>query len=230
MSPAHTIFEGIIVNHFSFSAMKLELSLYFALLGLLSWASLADAYLQTRNPLRASRDLMTIRSTSSLDSHRNKAIPQALIASLLLSFNPVIVHAIDKSPSLVALRNIQRVQESLQYVRQDIEKGSTPGEILKEVQILLKNYKLRENIDLSTQLVSKESRYDAQKLGREAFEDLAQVTEYFPDEFDDVSGKKVVPQEILMFAQQATQSAEKKLNQMMTMFPSEALSSLKTEE
>eukprot|EP01035_Chromulina_nebulosa_P018908 gene18908-24711_t len=68
------------------------------------------------------------------------------------------------------------------------------------------------------------SKYnEAEKFGKEAFEDLAQVSEYFPDVYDDVSGSKVIPREVLEFALDATNAASSKLSKMIELFPTEVL-------
>lgn len=148
---------------------------------------------------------------------------------IVLPFQQVSHAALDQeSKAFRALENVERVELSLKFVQQDIEKGGDPSTITNEIKALLNNYRLRDNIELSAQLVSEGNREKAIRLGKDAFEDLSQILEYFPESFDDITGSKIAPREILTFAQEGSKVAASKLHEMVELFPSDAIAALKS--
>jgi len=129
------------------------------------------------------------------------------------------------SDSMDAFRKIQQVQSSLKYIQDDIEKSGDPSLIIKEVKILLNNYQLKDSVSSSVNLISSRNNRDkALTLGKDAYEDLVQIIEYYPDYVDDMSGSRTPPQDVLSFAQLATKSADGKLKSMIGLFASDAAS------
>lgn len=150
----------------------------------------------------------------------------SILAFGLSSLSPMPTLAdTDTSNALTAYNKIQQVESSIKYIQQDIENGGDATAIIKEVKILLNNFKLRENVATSLPLVPSNNRDKASALGKEAYEDLVQITEYYPDNVDDLSGSRTPPQEVLTFAQMATGSADQKLKAMLQLFPQNLASS-----
>lgn len=174
------------------------------------------------------------KSTFSFSVTKSSNQISKLILTSLLFLNTNIIHVNandnDQSQQINALRKIQSVKDSIKYVQDDIATSGDPDVIVKELKALLSNYKLKDNVILASQLINnKDIREKVSTLGKEAYEDLVIVLEYFPDDLDNLSGRKKAPREVLSFAQEASTSSSKKLQQMLDLFPSDIVKSIKDE-
>lgn len=174
------------------------------------------------------------KSTFSFSLTKSSNQISKLILTSLLFLNTNIIHVNandnDQSQQINALRKIQSVKDSIKYVQDDIATSGDPDVIVKELKALLSNYKLKDNVILASQLINnKDIREKVSTLGKEAYEDLVIVLEYFPDDLDNLSGRKKAPREVLSFAQEASTSSSKKLQQMLDLFPSDIVKSIKDE-
>ena len=127
------------------------------------------------------------------------------------------------SASISALENILRVSGSLKYILSDIDNGSDYKSIFSQVKLLLVNYKLRDNIQVAVATLPSQSRSQGQQFGNDAYEYLIQISEYFKDGYDIAA----TPRDILTFAQSGVQAAEKQLNSLVDLFPSDTKSQLR---
>lgn len=155
-----------------------------------------------------------------MNRHTTKMmLPLALFMQTMNS-----VGAIDVDTN--CLKNVIRVQTSLQYVEKDIEQIAEMPKIIANIKALQRNYKLDENIMKTLNLVPtlNSARSDAREHGRAAIEDLAQIYEYFSDQIDDLTGNPKTTPETLRFALEATKAAEKELSLLVDAVPSEIAS------
>ena len=120
-----------------------------------------------------------------------------------------------------AVEQILRVQKSLKYIDDSIEKEGNPSAVVQQINLLLRNYKLKENLVTSLELVPKARREEARTHGITAIEDLQIVSEYFDDDVDNMSGKKTPPRQVLQLAMQASSAASKELRDLIAMYPSD---------
>lgn len=128
--------------------------------------------------------------------------------------------------SLSAVDNIERVNYSLKYILDDIESGSNPKQIISQVKTLMRNYKLRENIQLAVPLITdSNSQRLGKQLGTEAYEYLSQIFEYFTDE-NSFESSSINPREVLVFAQQGIQAAKQDLDKFVDLLPPDVKSSM----
>ena len=142
--------------------------------------------------------------------------------SLLSSGLPLDARAADAvdPQQQLAVEQIMRVQKSLRYIDEAIEKEGNPSAVVQQINLLLKNYKVKENLQTSLPLVPQARREEARTHGITAIEDLQIVSEYFDDDIDDMSGRKTPPRQVLQLAVQASQAAAKEFRDLMTMYPS----------
>ena len=137
---------------------------------------------------------------------------------------PPAVLAADVNPSqLRAVEQILRVQKSLKYIDESIEKEGSPAGVVQQINLLLKNYKLKENLQTSLPLIAggDKRREEARIHGQTAIEDLVIVSEYYDDDIDDFTGKKTPPQKVLQLALQASAACSKELKELIAMYPTE---------
>ena len=138
-----------------------------------------------------------------------------------LMLNPGVVMAdYQVSEKLISsVENIARVKASLKYVNDDIEKGIDASQVVRQVKLLLNNYKLKENVYASLELVPSNKKDDARGHGRAAIEDLTAVFEYFSDELDDLTGERKVPREYFDFTMRSLNAADRELGDLLLSFP-----------
>lgn len=151
-------------------------------------------------------------------------------AAIISSFHaPGAVIASDYSATQInAVDQIIRVQRSLSYIDETINKEGNPAAVVSQINLLLKNYKLKDNLRLSLDLIESSSkREDARVHGLSAIEDLQIVSEYFDDDINDTTGLKTPPRAVLQLALQATEAANKEFSELLRLFPSEIISSSK---
>eukprot|EP01031_Cornospumella_fuschlensis_P029411 gene29411-35501_t len=118
-----------------------------------------------------------------------------------------------------AIENIERVIYSLKYMEDDIATKSDPDSVVTQAKFLLKNYRLKENLQTCLNIVPSSQRSEAKEHGQNAVEDLSQIYEYFSDRVDDMSGRKFAPQEVLQFAQEAIGATKKELKAVVSLYP-----------
>jgi len=150
-----------------------------------------------------------------------------LLSTSLPSSFPIIynqhAYAIDTTNSIVdsnqfeSLSNVIRVQRSLSYIKKDVESGSDVKNVISQIKLLLRNYKLKDSINNSLQLTKNDKREDARSYGNQAVEDLVLIFEYFTDGITDVS----TPRDVLQLTLDATKAAEKELDKYLQCFPND---------
>lgn len=151
-----------------------------------------------------------------------RRISASLVGASLLSSSPVLaeVSPVDAQQQR-AVEQIMRVQKSLKYIDDSIEKEGNPSAVVQQINLLLKNYKLKENLATSLNLIPQARREEARTHGTTALEDLQIVSEYFDDDIDNMSGKKTPPRQVLQLAMQASSAAAKELRELIAMYPSD---------
>ena len=122
--------------------------------------------------------------------------------------------AINTDASTSAAGNVLRVAYSLKLIDKSITDVGDVKLVVNQIGKLMQNYKLKDNLQLSLDLVDNKKRDEARGHGQAAFEDLSLVSEYFSDEIDDMSGKKKIPREVLQFAAGASVAAQKELEEV----------------
>jgi hypothetical protein len=150
-----------------------------------------------------------------------------LLSTSLPSSFPIIynqyAYAIDTTNIIVdsnqfeSLSNVVRVQRSLSYIKKDVESGSDVKNVISQIKLLLRNYKLKDSINNSLQLTKNDKREDARSYGNQAVEDLVLIFEYFTDGITDVS----TPRDVLQLTLDATKAAEKELDKYLQCFPND---------
>ena len=120
-----------------------------------------------------------------------------------------------------ALEQVARVKLSLDLVNKEIETASDPGSIIKEIKLLMTNYKLKDNLAKSINLASAVNKINAKKHATAAYEDLAMIFEYFDDEVDNMTGKKSPSPKVLKLSFDATDAASKELDEFFRDFSSD---------
>ena len=150
-------------------------------------------------------------------------------AALAVPVLAVPVLAYDAEPSQVrAVEQILRVQNSLRYVDDSINTEGNPSAVVRQVDLLLVNYKVKDNLRVSLDLIpDKAKREEARQHGIAAIEDLQLVGGYFEDDIINTTGRKTPPQAVLKLAAQATEAASKELKQFFSLLPSDLVSEVK---
>ena len=134
--------------------------------------------------------------------------------------------------SLDSLRNVLRVQYSLNYIEDDIEKIANMPKIITSIKSLQNNYKLQENIIKCVDLIpsnNEKLKTEARSHGKAAIEDLTLIYEYFSDQVDDMTGLPKTTPETLKFAYQATKAAENEISLLVDTIPNEIKSDIVSE-
>jgi hypothetical protein len=151
------------------------------------------------------------------------SVPKAIIASGLASSLAFSNYFPAKAESAVdnAIAQVVRVSYSLKYVDDTIEQSGDAGSVVTQIRQLLKNYKLKENLSDSLSVIPSKKRDEAKLHAQAAVEDLSQIFEYFSDDVDNMSGRKIVPRAVLGFAQQAVKASKDELSQLIKLYPAE---------
>lgn len=137
------------------------------------------------------------------------------LGSSFFAFNSQPSLAINTDASTTAAGNVLRVSYSLKLIDKSIENVGDVKLVVNQIGKLMQNYKLKDNLQLSLDLVlDNKKRDEARGHGQAAFEDLSLVSEYYSDEIDDMSGKKKIPREVLKFAAGASVAAQKELEEV----------------
>jgi len=159
-------------------------------------------------------------SVSSL----RRAVAGATLATCLGGSGVALAQ--DADPAGVnALEQIMRVQRSLAYIDDTINNEGNPTAVVSQINLLLKNYKMKENVMNSLTLIADGARREeARTHGVAAIDDLQVVTEYFDDDINDTTGQKTPPRAVLQLAVQATAAANKELSELYRSFPSDIVS------
>ena len=157
-----------------------------------------------------------------------RAAAAAVCAGGLSLGSPVF--AVEADPAqLRAVEQVLRVKSSLKYVDETINKEGNTRAVVTQINLLLSNYKLKDNVRLSLPLVVDSARREEARLhGVAAVEDLQVVSEYFDDDINDTTGQKTPPVAVLKLALQATEAADKELKEFFALFPSEVISASKS--
>lgn len=155
-------------------------------------------------------------------------IAKSVFTAAGLAYNVPAVHAetLVADSATKAIENVERVVFSLKYIQDDIAQTADASSVVQQIKFLLTNYKLRENVDKSITTVTKKLQEDARAHGRNAYEDLASVYEYFEDEIDDMTGKKKPSREVLQFADVALQAARKELKDLIAFYPQDVVNEI----
>ena len=157
-----------------------------------------------------------------------RAAAAAVCAGGLSLGSPVF--AVEADPAqLRAVEQVLRVKSSLKYVDETINTEGNTRAVVTQINLLLSNYKLKDNVRLSLPLVVDSARREEARLhGVAAVEDLQVVSEYFDDDINDTTGQKTPPVAVLKLALQATEAADKELKEFFALFPSEVISASKS--
>ena len=116
--------------------------------------------------------------------------------------------------------NIRAILDALGYIESDIATKGDAEAVLVQIKFLVKNSKIRENILSSLSFLPPNMQNTARVHGLSALEDLAQVYEYYSDEFDDITGRKIPhpANQMLQFENNAVLSAKKEFAQFLSSF------------
>ena len=157
-----------------------------------------------------------------------RAAAAAVCAGALSLGSPVF--AVEADPDqLRAVEQVLRVKSSLKYVDETINKEGNTRAVVTQINLLLSNYKLKDNVRLSLpRVVDRARREEARLHGVAAVDDLQVVSEYFDDDINDTTGQKTPPVAVLKLALQATEAADKELKEFFALFPSEVISASKS--
>lgn len=141
------------------------------------------------------------------------------LGSSFFAFSSQPSLAINTDASTSAAANVMRVSYSLKLIDKQITTVGDVRQVVTQIEKLMQNYKLKDNLQLSLDLVKEDKKRDeARSHGIAAFEDLSLVKEYYSDEVDDMSGKKIIPREVLKFAAGASVAAQRELEQVRSEF------------
>lgn len=136
------------------------------------------------------------------------------LGSSFFAFSSQPSLAINTDASTAAAGNVMRVSYSLKLIDKSITDVGDVKLVVNQIAKLMQNYKLKDNLQLSLDLVDDKKRDEARGHGLAAYEDLSLVSEYFSDEIDDMSGKKKIPREVLQFAAGASIAAQKEFEEV----------------
>eukprot|EP00640_Fibrocapsa_japonica_P005192 CAMPEP_0113936068 /NCGR_PEP_ID=MMETSP1339-20121228/3059_1 /TAXON_ID=94617 /ORGANISM="Fibrocapsa japonica" /LENGTH=209 /DNA_ID=CAMNT_0000938407 /DNA_START=196 /DNA_END=825 /DNA_ORIENTATION=+ /assembly_acc=CAM_ASM_000762 len=131
------------------------------------------------------------------------------------------------------LESVALVQLTTKQLEDDITNGQEIGDIPAQAQLLLRNYKLEENLRQGVQyLESNAERVEATKYAKEALEDLILITEYFPESYDNFTGKRLpssltLTPEKIKFSVKALSSNTKALEGYLSTMPVEMVAKVK---
>ena len=141
----------------------------------------------------------------------------------------VPVLAYDAEPQQIrAVEQILRVQSSLRYVDDSINTEGNPSAVVRQVDLLLDNYKVKDNLRVSLELIPDNAkREEARQHGITAIEDLQLVGGYFEDDINNTTGRKTPPQAVLKLAAQATEAASRELKLFFSLLPADLVSEVK---
>ena len=153
-------------------------------------------------------------STRQQLSKIQRTIASIGMGSAFFAFSSQPSLAINTDASTSAAGNVLRVAYSLKLIDKSITDVGDVKLVVNQIGKLMQNYKLKDNLQLSLDLVDNKKRDEARGHGQAAFEDLSLVSEYFSDEIDDMSGKKKIPREVLQFAAGASVAAQKELEEV----------------
>jgi hypothetical protein len=158
-----------------------------------------------------------------------KSHPAAASLAVSLGFFLAPIPALaDVASARSGLEQVYRVRLSLNYVNQDIERGSGVGDIIKQIKLLLTNYQLKDNIRKSMELIPKPQREDARTHGIAAFEDLSTIFEYFKDDIDEATGSNIPNSQVMKLAYDATKAASIELDTFVKDIPPDIASEIQT--
>jgi hypothetical protein len=90
----------------------------------------------------------------------NKLVSQSVLSVFVFLTACGTAIADDTEASSLALQNVMRVQYSLTFVSQNIEQTGNVKDVMKDINTLVQNYRLKENIKTSLTIVDKE-KYQA---------------------------------------------------------------------
>ena len=127
----------------------------------------------------------------------------------------------------VAFDNVLRVRYSLPQIAAEIEKSSDASPAVKEIKLLLTNYKLKDNVNKSLDTMKNSNRKfninfnDARSHGTSAVEYLSTIFEYFEEDIDNATGKKAPKPEVLGLAYKAIGAATEELDKFIVSIPEE---------
>jgi hypothetical protein len=154
-------------------------------------------------------------------SSLRRAVAGATLATCLGGSGVALAQDADHA-GINALEQIMRVQRSLAYIDDTINNEGNPTAVVSQINLLLKNYKMKENVMNSLTLIADGARREeARTHGVAAIDDLQVVTEYFDDDINDTTGQKTPPRAVLQLAVQATAAANKELSDLYRLFPSD---------
>ena len=144
-----------------------------------------------------------------------RTIASISLGSSLFGLSSQPSFAINTDASTSAAANVMRVSYSLKLIDKQITTVGDVRQVVTQIDKLMQNYKLKDNLQLSLDLIKEDKKRDeARSHGMAAFEDLSLVKEYYSDEIDNMSGKKIIPQSVLKFAAGASVAAQKELEQV----------------
>jgi hypothetical protein len=151
------------------------------------------------------------------------------VAALTLSGPVAPALAEVDASSVRALEQVMRVQGSLKYVDETVNVEGNPRAVVQQINLLLSNYKLKDNVRLSLPLIADSGRREeARTHGVAAVEDLQLVSEYFDDDINETTGVKTPPAQVLKLALQATEAAGKELREFVSLLPQSVVADAKT--
>mmetsp|Transcript_5095 Transcript_5095/g.5224 ORF Transcript_5095/g.5224 Transcript_5095/m.5224 type:complete len:199 (+) Transcript_5095:92-688(+) len=128
-----------------------------------------------------------------------------------------------------SLANVMRVSYSLKLIDKQITTVGDVKQVVTQIEKLMQNYKLKDNLKLSYDLIENNKKDEARSHGNQALEDLTLVNEYFESEIDNMSGKKKIPREVLKFASQASVACQKELAELFKSYPPSIMTAVQTQ-
>ena len=129
-----------------------------------------------------------------------------------------------------SFENVLRVRYSLPQIAVEIEKSSDASPVVREIKLLLTNYKLKENINKSLDAIRNSNKKininvnDARSHGTSAVEYLSTIYEYFEEDIDNATGKKAPKPEVLGLAYKAIGAATEELDKFIASIPEDVKS------
>jgi hypothetical protein len=150
-------------------------------------------------------------------------------SAIIFGINQAPAFAAADDATSAAIANVLRVQYSLKNVDETIEGGSDVNLVLSQIQSLMKNYKLRDNLQIALNAVPDNKKAEAREHSRTVIEDLSLVSEYYTEDIDNMSGRKVIPRQVLSLAQSATKATEAEMDEFFKLIPGEVFQPLKAQ-
>eukprot|EP00638_Chattonella_subsalsa_P005461 CAMPEP_0117763094 /NCGR_PEP_ID=MMETSP0947-20121206/18396_1 /TAXON_ID=44440 /ORGANISM="Chattonella subsalsa, Strain CCMP2191" /LENGTH=216 /DNA_ID=CAMNT_0005584661 /DNA_START=192 /DNA_END=842 /DNA_ORIENTATION=+ len=130
------------------------------------------------------------------------------------------------------LLSIARVQYTTEQIEEAINQGEYDN-LGKQLNMVLVNYRVADSVKQASLHVSPgDNETKVKNFGRDGIEYINQILEYFPDDFDPVTMKKLPPSQQftpakLQFTVKALQASRQKFNGIFEVMPQEVVANVK---